>query len=142
MLSLLLGFAQARAKHVSHKHTETQKTDSKVPESLAPFVSKDPRYIKVYYPKESATPAKNGGGVTKAYLEWPFIYVYLDDDKARALQYGCSVSAILAGIPEAIVTKVLAVITGISGVALANANRGRGVVIKILGQTPVGIWGQ
>ena len=136
MLSLLLGLVQARTKHVARKHVETQSSEYKIPESLLPYVSKDPRYIKVYRPKESATATTNGGGVNKCYVSFPLIYVYLNDDASRNLAAGCSIGAIGCGfIPEAIVSKILAAVCGISAIAINNANRGRGIIIKLIAIT-------
>ena len=132
MLSLLLGFAQARAKHIGRKHGETKHEAYKIPESLAPFVSKNPRYVKVYRPKESATSATNGGGVTKCVIDGFSVYLYLDDDATKALVSGCSLGAIGAGfIPEALASKIIAAVLGVSGIAISNTNKGRGIIIEI-----------
>ena len=132
MLSLLLGLAQARTKHATRKQTETQSSEYKIPESLAPFVSKDPRYIKVYRPKESTTAVANGAGVTKCYIIPPYIYVYLDNDASRSVAAGCGLGAIgCSFIPEPLISKVTAAIFGLSALAINYANRGRGVFLKL-----------
>ena len=133
MLSLLLGFAQAHVKHTACKH-EGQVVSEKPffldPKEMQPFISKDPRYIKVYRANETAV--ANGGGVTKAFISNNVAYVYLNNDHANAISFGASVASIVGTIiPGPVITKVAAIICGWSGAIIRGANRGRGVVIRV-----------
>ena len=133
MLSLLLGFAQAHVKHSTRKQTAAYVSDKAVfidPKDLEQFMSKDPRYVKVYSPKE--TSVANGGGVTKAYISNKVAYLYLSDNDTKNVCAGCSIAAIISGfIPEGMVSKVVGAVCSISGIIIGNANRGRGVVFRV-----------
>ena len=138
MLSLLLGFAQAHVKNTIHKQKPTFVSDKAFyldPKAMEPFISKDPRYIKVYSPKE--TSVANGGGVTRAFVANNVAYLYLDDDYTRAICAGASlVSAVSRFIPNPFVSRVVGAVCTISSKAIGYTNHGRGVVFRV----PLG-WG-
>ena len=125
MLSLLLGFAQAL------RETKAQQSSYKVPESLAPFVSKDPRYIKVYRPKESVTAVTNGEGVTKFYIESPYMYLYLNNalTKSPLLRQICKNA--LSIVPPPPSAEALRALLGFSDDYISSVNKGRGIVVRV-----------
>ena len=133
MLSLLLGFAQAHVKHSISKQTPAYVSKKAVyidPKDMEPFISKNPRYLKVYYAKE--TSVANGGGVTKAYVSNNVAYLYLSDNDTRNVCAGCSIAAIVSRfIPDPFVSKVVGAVCSIGGIIIGNANRGRGVVFRV-----------
>ena len=120
---MLLEFALARAKHESSTY--------KVPEELAPYVSKDPRYIKVYSLKQSADSLTNGGGQSKYYCRGKWMYIYLDNDQTNGFINGCDIFSKLVGIIP-VIGKVFSKLLAIPKWQLSNANRGNGVIITVL----------
>ena len=155
MLSLLLGFAEARKKHYfsggggqgfggggggafikAVNGVQYHEIDP-----LMSYIPKNPRYVKSFRPIQS-TEAVENGGVTKVNVGVRRVWVYLNDQDAKNFAAGCSIGAIIAGfIPEALASKIVAACCGISGILVNAYNHGNGVILKIphpLGQALLG----